>query len=79
MDERNRRGRPPKSRKPPELEAKERDFKELREKELREKDSRDQDDHDDTPTPRAEGESDEALDEAAASNLLAENDSEPNG
>ena len=45
VDERNRRGRPPKSKKPPELEAKERDFKELREKELREKDPNGEDEH----------------------------------
>ena len=38
VDERNRRGRPPKSKKPPELEAKERNFKELRERELKERD-----------------------------------------
>jgi len=38
IDERNKRGRPPKSQKSPELEAKEREFKELREKELRERD-----------------------------------------
>ena len=37
VDERNRRGRPPKSKKPPELEKKELELKEQREKELRDK------------------------------------------
>ena len=40
VDERNRRGRPPKNKKPPELEAKEREAKEQRERELRERDMR---------------------------------------
>ena len=35
VDERNRRGRPPKSKKPPELEKKEMEFREQREKELK--------------------------------------------
>jgi hypothetical protein len=43
VDERNRRGRPPKSKKPPELEKKEMEFREQRERELREKRIRDQD------------------------------------
>jgi len=79
VDERNRRGRPPKSKKPPELEAKERDFKELREKELREKDPNGEDEHGDTPEGEAEGESVAAVDEAAASSLVEQHDCELDG